>query len=39
MLSALKTKDDVLSLGVGIGLLVGFQMVGCLCLLMDCLHR
>lgn len=39
MLSALNTKDDVLSIGLGIGLLVGFQLMGALCLLMDWLHR
>jgi hypothetical protein len=38
MLSALNTKDGVLVVGLEIALLVGFQMAGCLCLLMDCLH-
>jgi hypothetical protein len=33
MVSALNSKDDVLSIGLGIGLLVGFQMVGWFCLL------
>ncbi len=38
MLSALKMKDGVLSVGVGICLLVGFQVAGCFCLVVECLH-
>jgi hypothetical protein len=38
MHSAMNMKDDVLFTGLGIGLLVGFQMMGYLCLLLDWLH-
>jgi hypothetical protein len=38
MLSALNTKDGVLVVGLEIGLLIGFQLVGGLYLLLDCLH-
>jgi hypothetical protein len=38
MHSALNMKDDVLSTGLGIGLLVGFQMMGYVCLMLDWLH-
>ena len=38
MHSALNMKDDVLSTALGIGLLVGFQMMGYVCLMLDWLH-
>ena len=38
MLSALQQQDGVLAVGIGVGLVMGFQLVGALCLLLDCIR-
>jgi hypothetical protein len=38
MLSALPRQDGVLAVGVGVSLVMGFQLVGALCLMLDCIR-
>jgi hypothetical protein len=38
MLSALQRQDGVLAVGFGVGLVMGFQLLGCICLLLDCIR-